>query len=161
MCGFFLQFSHILFSLSFGLGVVHTIQRSSFMGALPKLRACSILVFLCAQLLSAQKTPRRVEPPEIQQHIDKVTTCLLPMANDDPHPCATLSERMSALHIPGVSIAVFHNGVIWACGFGVKQVGGAPVTQILSSRQDRSVSLSPRWPLFIWCRINASHWTQT
>jgi CubicO group peptidase (beta-lactamase class C family) len=98
------------------------------MDALTKLRACSILVFLCAQLLSAQKTPRRVESPEIQQHIDKVTTCLRPMANDDPHPCATLSERMTALHIPGVSIAVFHNGVIWARGFGVKQVGGAPVT---------------------------------
>jgi CubicO group peptidase (beta-lactamase class C family) len=98
------------------------------MDALTKLRACSILAFLCAQLLSAQKTPRRVESPEIQQHIDKVTTCLRPMANDDPHPCATLSERMSALHIPGVSIAVFHNGVIWARGFGVKQVGGAPVT---------------------------------
>lgn len=48
------------------------------MGALPKLRACSTLVFLCAQLLPAQKPPRRVEPPEVQQHIDKVTTCLRP-----------------------------------------------------------------------------------
>src|SRR5579863_2613658 len=86
------------------LNAVHTIQRNSFMDALTKLRACSILVFLCAQLLSAQKTPSRVE-----QHIDKVTTCLRPMANDDPHPCSTLSERMSALHVPGVSIAVFHN----------------------------------------------------
>jgi hypothetical protein len=86
------------------------------MSTLPKLRACSILVFLCAQLLPAQKTPGRVEPPEIQQHIDKVTACLRPKVNDLPHPCATLSERMSALHIPGVSIAVFHNGVTWARG---------------------------------------------
>ncbi len=36
---------------------------------------------------------------------------------------------MAQLHIPGVSIAVIHDGVIeWAAGFGVKQLGGPPVT---------------------------------
>jgi CubicO group peptidase (beta-lactamase class C family) len=36
---------------------------------------------------------------------------------------------MAKLHIPGVSIAVVHNGVIeWARGYGVKELGGSPVT---------------------------------
>lgn len=44
----------------------------SCMSALPKLRARSILVLPSTQLLPAQKRPLRVEPPEVQQHIDKV-----------------------------------------------------------------------------------------
>jgi CubicO group peptidase (beta-lactamase class C family) len=36
---------------------------------------------------------------------------------------------MAAAHVPGVSIAVIHNGVIeWARGFGVARLGGPPVT---------------------------------
>lgn len=68
---------------------------------------------------------------EVHQHIDKVTLCLpdAVMVKGDIHSCTTLAERMAALHVPGVSIAVIHNGAIeWARGFGVAQVGGAPVT---------------------------------
>jgi CubicO group peptidase (beta-lactamase class C family) len=40
-----------------------------------------------------------------------------------------LTGRMAALHVPGVSIAVIHDGKIeWAKGYGVASVGGAPVT---------------------------------
>jgi CubicO group peptidase (beta-lactamase class C family) len=40
-----------------------------------------------------------------------------------------LSDRMAELHVPGVSIAVIHDGTIqWARGFGVTRVGGTPVT---------------------------------
>jgi len=36
---------------------------------------------------------------------------------------------MAELHVPGVSIAVIHDGAIqWARGFGVARVGGPPVT---------------------------------
>jgi CubicO group peptidase (beta-lactamase class C family) len=36
---------------------------------------------------------------------------------------------MAADHVPGVSVAVIHNGAIeWALGFGVVRLGGAPVT---------------------------------
>jgi CubicO group peptidase (beta-lactamase class C family) len=39
-----------------------------------------------------------------------------------------LVDRMAALHVPGVSIAVIHAGKIeWARGFGVASVGGAEV----------------------------------
>jgi CubicO group peptidase (beta-lactamase class C family) len=41
----------------------------------------------------------------------------------------TLARRMADLQVPGVSIAVIHNGKIeWARGFGVTSIGGAPVT---------------------------------
>ena len=68
---------------------------------------------------------------EIQQHIDHVTSGLTTpiMDKNDPHPGKTLSAEMAAMHVPGVSIAVVHNGVIeWAQGFGVAAVGGGPVT---------------------------------
>ena len=40
-----------------------------------------------------------------------------------------LVDRMAALHVPGVSIAVVHDGKIeWARGFGVTRIGGTPAT---------------------------------
>jgi hypothetical protein len=40
-----------------------------------------------------------------------------------------LADRMKELNIPGVSIAVIHEGKIeWARGFGVSGFGGSPVT---------------------------------
>ena len=36
---------------------------------------------------------------------------------------------MAAVHVPGVSVAVIHHGVIeWAQGFGVMKMGGPAVT---------------------------------
>src|SRR5687768_10623896 len=41
----------------------------------------------------------------------------------------SLAARMSDLNVPGVSIAVIHDGRIeWARGFGVTSASGAPVT---------------------------------
>lgn len=41
----------------------------------------------------------------------------------------SLTDRMAALHVPGVSIAVIHHGSIdWAQGFGVVSLGGPQVT---------------------------------
>jgi CubicO group peptidase (beta-lactamase class C family) len=68
---------------------------------------------------------------EIRQRIEAVESCLPPpvIVKNAPKGCTTLSKRMTELHIPGVSIAVVHNGVIeWARGYGVRQVGGEPVT---------------------------------
>ncbi|MGY3528336.1 serine hydrolase domain-containing protein [Bradyrhizobium sp. USDA 4452] len=39
-----------------------------------------------------------------------------------------LADRMNDLHVPGVSIAVVHGGVVDARGFGVATIGGPPVT---------------------------------
>ena len=41
----------------------------------------------------------------------------------------TLASRMAALHVPGASVAVIHDGKVeWARGFGVTKVNGPPVT---------------------------------
>ena len=42
---------------------------------------------------------------------------------------ATLADRMAALHVPGISVAVIHNGRIdWARSYGVAGPDGSPVT---------------------------------
>jgi CubicO group peptidase (beta-lactamase class C family) len=65
------------------------------------------------------------------RRIDEITGCLqLPVTvKGDKPTCTTLLSRMAALKIPGVSVAVVHNGVIeWAQGFGVEAIGGNPVS---------------------------------
>ncbi len=68
---------------------------------------------------------------DTQQRIERVEACLPPpvIVKGEPPECHTLASRMSELHIPGASIAVVHNGIIeWARGYGIKQLGGSPVT---------------------------------
>ncbi|MEG3163152.1 serine hydrolase domain-containing protein [Sphingomonas sp. PB2P19] len=46
-----------------------------------------------------------------------------------PAPRRTIAAEMVRLHVPGVSVAVLHGGVIeWAKGYGVTRAGGTPVT---------------------------------
>ena len=69
--------------------------------------------------------------PEIQRRIERVCACLTTpvVEKDDPHARQMLHDRMTADRVPGISIAVIHNGEIeWAQGFGVAQLDGAPVT---------------------------------
>jgi CubicO group peptidase (beta-lactamase class C family) len=80
--------------------------------------------------VSAGQPAKAVNQAAAEQHIDKVTSCLTArvLVKGDPNSCSTLAERMAQLHIPGVSIAVIHNGSIeWARGFGVARVGGPAV----------------------------------
>jgi CubicO group peptidase (beta-lactamase class C family) len=99
--------------------------------ASPKLFTVSFFLCLSETLMVAQTLPTpAVLPAETQQHVEKVQYCLTEpvVIKDDPHTCHTLAERMTELHVPGVSIAVIHNGVIdWAQGFGVQETGGKPV----------------------------------
>jgi CubicO group peptidase (beta-lactamase class C family) len=97
-------------------------------------KVVTLSAFLCLgasfMVAQASQTPA-VLPTETQQRIEKVKACLSGpvVVKDDPHSCHTLAERMAELHVPGVSIAVVHNGVIeWAQGFGVQQIGGKPVS---------------------------------
>jgi CubicO group peptidase (beta-lactamase class C family) len=65
----------------------------------------------------------------IQARIERVTACIRPPVYTKGDACMSLSERMETLHIPGVSVAVIHDGRIeWARGFGVMKVGGPTVT---------------------------------
>jgi hypothetical protein len=88
------------------------IQASS-MTARSRFAALSTFLSLFHQLMPGQSTP------EVRQCIEKVTSCLQPavVVTGDPHPCPTLAERMDQLHVPGVSVAVIHNGAIeWTRG---------------------------------------------
>src|SRR5215510_2142766 len=97
-------------------------------------RLCLLVVPLCFTALVLQQRRFAAQPvlsPEIQPRIERVGACLTTpvVEKDDPHACQTLQDRTAADRVPGVSIAVIHNGAIeWAQGFGVIQLGGAPVT---------------------------------
>lgn len=67
---------------------------------------------------------------DVAQRIAAVEACLQPpvIIKGESKECTTLAKRMEELHIPGVSIAVVHNGAIeWAKGYGVRQTGGDAV----------------------------------
>jgi CubicO group peptidase (beta-lactamase class C family) len=90
-----------------------------------------LMVLACrlAQFAVAQNTP--VTSPEIEQRIQHVTSGLIGglVIKGDEHATHTLADRMKELNVPGVSIAVIHEGKIeWARGFGVRRLGGPPVT---------------------------------
>ncbi len=118
-----------------------------------------VLVCGWTQVALCQKTA--AVSAETQQHIKDVETGLMPsvVVKDDPHPKHSMSERMAALHVNGVSVAVIHHGAIeWAQGFGVVSVGGAPVMRRLCFRRARSASRWPRWPHCGWCRRGSYRW---
>jgi CubicO group peptidase (beta-lactamase class C family) len=66
----------------------------------------------------------------VEQRIQRIQSRILspPMLFGDPVG-RSLAERMTEDRVPGVSIAVIHNGEIeWARGFGVTRISGSPVT---------------------------------
>lgn len=67
----------------------------------------------------------------LEQRIERIENNLLPevVPLGVPHPKMTLADRLKEFHIPGVSVAVIHNGKIdWARGFGVTRIAGPKVT---------------------------------
>jgi CubicO group peptidase (beta-lactamase class C family) len=69
--------------------------------------------------------------PNVDQRIQPIQNSLLPpvLVRGELVKPTTLSSRMEALHVPGVSVAVMHDGKLeWARGFGVMSIGGPPVT---------------------------------
>jgi CubicO group peptidase (beta-lactamase class C family) len=69
--------------------------------------------------------------PGIEQRIERIQIGLLPpvLVRGQSTPSTSLTARMEALHVPGVSIAAIHGGKLeWARGFGVAEIGGPPVT---------------------------------
>jgi len=81
-----------------------------------------LLYVACAALLSV---PALAAPPaDIEQRIAQVQQL------GEGQKLMPLAARMAKLKVPGVSIAVIHEGRIeWARGFGVVSVGGPPVTE--------------------------------
>jgi CubicO group peptidase (beta-lactamase class C family) len=98
------------------------------------LRRYLLAALLCLTALCCHPPELRAQAalsPEVQSRIANVSACLTTpvVEKDDPGACRTLADRMVADHVPGVSVAVIHNGAIeWAQGFGVVRLEGAPVT---------------------------------
>jgi CubicO group peptidase (beta-lactamase class C family) len=93
-----------------------------------------VILALSAFWATAQGSPASAAASSratIEQHIQHVRGALSPLVliKGERDRATTLSERMASLHVPGVSIAVIHDGKLeWARGFGVSKIGGAPVT---------------------------------
>ena len=93
-----------------------------------KVIALTILVGLGEALVYGQAAAS--PQGDIAQRIAAVEACLPPpvVVKGEPKTCTTLTKRMEELHVPGLSVAVVHNGVIeWAKGYGVRQTGGDAV----------------------------------
>ena len=83
------------------------------------------LFFLCTVAANSWAATGAEEP------IRRIQNELLPpvLVKGDPVQPSKLSDRMAALHVPGVSVAVIHEGKLqWARGFGVTRIGGPAVT---------------------------------
>ncbi len=66
-----------------------------------------------------------------EQRISRIETWMVPpvIVQGEAAQKATLADRMAALHVPGVGVAVIHNGRIdWARSYGIARPDGAPVT---------------------------------
>ena len=80
-----------------------------------------VLVFAAAFFVPLLSTSQNAPSgnTEVQQHIQHVTSGLIGqiVIKGDEHATHTLADRMKELNVPGVSIAVLHNGKIeWARG---------------------------------------------
>lgn len=88
----------------------------------------SAVIFAIACAIAA---PSWAANPTVEQRVRGVTTGLRSAVEIRGAPPAkqSLQDRMAALHVPGVAIAVIKGGKIeWARGFGVTRQGGEPVT---------------------------------
>jgi CubicO group peptidase (beta-lactamase class C family) len=79
----------------------------------------------------AQTRDQAADPVSVAQRIERIEMGLLPpvLVRGQPVRKTPLAERMAAKQVPGLSVAVIHNGTLeWARGFGVTKIGGPPVT---------------------------------
>lgn len=84
-----------------------------------------------ALLASGSGILKAQAPDDIQQRIRQIQEAIIPasIAKGSAPVTSKLADRMAALHVPAVSIAVIHGGKIeWARGFGVTHTGGPAVT---------------------------------
>lgn len=84
-----------------------------------------------AVFAAALGPPTSVASGATEQRIERIQSGILPavLVKGEPTSVTSLAARMKALHVPGVSIAVIHEGKLeWKRGFGVARPGGPAVT---------------------------------
>jgi CubicO group peptidase (beta-lactamase class C family) len=105
---------------------------------LPVLLTLSITLSASAGSLSGQSAP-----PGSAARTSRVEKGLLPgfVIAGRPLPVKTLAERMAALKVPGVSIAVINGGAVeWAKGYGVAEAETTTPVSIHTLFQAASIS---------------------
>jgi CubicO group peptidase (beta-lactamase class C family) len=87
-----------------------------------------IIISFAVSLIAVAQSPDTSSP--VEQRIKRIQGRILSPPRLFGEPVGrSLEERMTQDRVPGVSIAVIHNGEIeWARGFGVTRIGGSPVT---------------------------------
>ncbi|QBR71342.1 hypothetical protein CU048_08665 [Beijerinckiaceae bacterium] len=93
--------------------------------------AATLFLVLTPPSWSADKQNPAKIVEDLDRRIERVVNGLLPpvVLEGAELRKMKLADRMAALRIPGVSIAMIHDGAIqWARGFGVRSLGGPPVT---------------------------------
>jgi CubicO group peptidase (beta-lactamase class C family) len=106
------------------------------------LKCLAFLTLACFSTSLAVAQGASLNGTEVEQHIQHVTSGLIGavILKGDEHTTHTLADRMKELKVPGVSIAVLHNGKIeWARGFGVRSIGG-PLVNAETMFQAGSIS---------------------
>ena len=96
----------------------------------------TIKVFpIIGMMFMAISNLRAANPAQVasdQSHAAHVVECLQPpvLVQGEAPDCKTLAERMAELKVPGVSVAIIHNGtLVWAEGFGTRGPDGKSVTK--------------------------------
>lgn len=91
----------------------------------------AVVAILCASASAAFAQNTGTASDVVEARIKRIENGLLPLVRlkGQPEVKMTLSERMKRFNVPGMSIAVIHEGKVeWARAYGVTQIGGAPVT---------------------------------
>src|SRR5437016_2354795 len=85
---------------------------------------CELVMRLSA-LFTAIALVTQTSPPSVTA----VERRASPSAQDIQQSLRFVPDRMAHYHVPGLSLACIHNGIVqWAQAFGVARVGGEPVT---------------------------------
>jgi CubicO group peptidase (beta-lactamase class C family) len=90
--------------------------------------AC-VVVFVLASSMASAQVKGGLSP--VDARVQRIQDSIMPgtVVTGETLQTRKLSDVMAELHVPGVSIAVIHDGQIeWARGFGVTKAGGPPVT---------------------------------
>ena len=94
---------------------------------------CMGVLFFCINSYSSDKQDPSsgLDNTALEQRIHRIQNGLITsiIIEGEPVKKVSLLDRMKELGVPGVSIAVIHDGKIeWARGFGSLKTGGPPVT---------------------------------
>jgi CubicO group peptidase (beta-lactamase class C family) len=96
-----------------------------------KTQSCMTRYFAIAPIFWLTGYVFAASPAATEDRIQRVQQGIVPrvLVSGEAPVMQPLAARMSELNVPGVSIAVIHDGRIeWARGFGVTRAGGAPVS---------------------------------